>query len=159
MRRLGSLLAVLALGTTLSLACVHFAWNAWTRIDYPERLYTEFAPWRAAIPPTAEVLWLGSAFPVWYLLERPSYWSNTQMSASVYSEEMARALARRELILNSQHTAGDPHADLVGICKNNSALAFFVGPVDMGPTAFPPVEVNKNGFDTVRLYRCADYRN
>jgi hypothetical protein len=150
--------AVLALGATLSLACAHFAWNAWTRIDYPERLFTEFAPWRAAIPPTAQVLWLGSAFPVWYLLERPSYWSNTQMSASVYSEAMARALARRELILASQHTTGDPRADLHAICKNNPALGFFVGPVDMGPTAFPPVEVNKNGFTTVRLYRCADYR-
>lgn len=159
-KQAGVAIAVLALGCSLCAACAQFAWKSWTRIDYPESLHASFAPWREAIPPAAEVLWLApSSFPVWYLIERPSYWSSSQMAASVFSEEMARRLALREHILDSLSSTGSPAQDLQIICKDNPALGFFVSPVDMGPTPFPTIVIeNHVGAGTVRLYRCADHR-
>jgi hypothetical protein len=91
-----SALGALALGIALCAAFGQFGWNAWTRVDYPESERAQFAGWRQQIPPSAQVLWMGSPWPVWYLLERPSYWSASQMAASVYSEPLARELARRQ---------------------------------------------------------------
>jgi len=146
--------AGLGLGIALCAAGAHFCWNAWTRVEYPSRVHEEFASWRAAIPPRSQVLWFTEPFGVWYLLERPSYWSDQQMAASVFSEELTRRLALRELILHTQHSTGDPRADLSLICKNNPALGFFVSPVNMGPTPFPPVALDTA--ETLRLYRCAE---
>ena len=151
--------AILAFGIVLFLGAAPFGWNAWTRIDYPDREHAAFAEWRRQIPPTAQVLWLSSPFPVWYLLERPSYWSTSQMAASVFSEEMARELARRERIMIDQNATSDARGDLALICRNNPSLAFFVSPFDMGPSPFSPVALDGHvGRGTVRLYRCADYR-
>jgi hypothetical protein len=99
-----------------------------------------------------------SPLPVWYLLERSSYWTHDQMAASVYSEAMARELARREWILTSQEVK-DPHQDLIGICHNNPQLGFFVTTIDMGPNSIPTVIIDSYmGAGQVHLYRCADYR-
>ena len=158
-RRTVGAVVVLALGIGLCTAFAHYAWNAWTRVDYPDRIRANFTAWRSQMPPTAQVLWLGSPFPVWYLLERPSYWSVAQMAASVYSEEMARKLALRERILATQQSTGDPIEDLPLICKNHPQLDFFVAPVDMGPTPFGHITVdNTVGAGVVWLYRCADHR-
>lgn len=150
--------AVLALGIGLCVAFAHLAWNAWTRVDLPSRLYTEFAPWRAAIPQTAQVLWADDAFPTWYLLERPSYWSRSQTAASVYSEAMARELARREFVLHAIHeSTHDGHELLVRTCQINSALGYYVVRANAGPTPYPLIKDPKGPGD-LRLYRCADYR-
>jgi hypothetical protein len=103
-------------------------------------------------------LWMGSPWPVWYLLERPSYWSASQMAASVYSEPLARELARREAILMEQNVTSDPRQDLIMICRNNPSLGYFATTFDMGPSPFAPVDLNGAHKGRVRLYRCADHR-
>ena len=158
-RDLASALAVLVLGAGLCAAFGAFAWNSWTRVDIPDRVMAMFAPWRAAIPPAAQVLWFGSSYPVWFMLERPSYWSPTQMAASVFSERMARELALREWVIDKQKATHDARADLAGLCRNNPSLDYFVTPADMGPTPFPAVGIDRaNRDEVVRLYRCADHR-
>jgi hypothetical protein len=153
-----SALGALALGIALCAAFGQFGWNAWTRVDYPESERAQFAGWRQQIPPSAQVLWMGSPWPVWYLLERPSYWSASQMAASVYSEPLARELARREAILMEQNVTSDPRQDLIMICRNNPSLGYFATTFDMGPSPFAPVDLNGAHKGRVRLYRCADHR-
>ncbi|MGH8260750.1 MAG: hypothetical protein ACREUG_13810, partial [Steroidobacteraceae bacterium] len=156
---LPSALAILAAGVVLCGAFAHLAWNAWTRIDVPKALYAEFASWRAAIPEDAQVLWGNDAYPIWFLLERPSYWSLSQTSASVYSESMARDLARREwVILAIRESTRDPRQRMFRTCLENPALGFYVSTSDAGPTRFPAIRDPK-GVGSVRLYRCADYRS
>jgi hypothetical protein len=151
-------LTMLTCGAALCVAAAPLAWKAWTRISIPDRIYARFAPWRQVIPPDAQVLWMQSPLPVWYLLERSSYWTHDQMAASVYSEAMARELARREWILTSQEVK-DPHQDLIGICHNNPQLGFFVTTIDMGPNSIPTVIIDSYmGAGQVHLYRCADSR-
>jgi len=158
-RSLCSALAVLVLGVALCAAFAEFAWNSWTRADISANQYQAFAPWRRAIPPSAQVLWVGgSAYPTWFVLERPSYWSRTQMAASVFSEKMARALALREYVLTGLQVTNDPAADLVRLCRANPPLAFLVNPADMGPTPYPVVVIRQPDRVRLRLYRCADYR-
>lgn len=154
----GGALAVLALGLALCAAFGHLAWNAWTRIDVPPSLLAEFAPWRAAIPPSAQVLWADDVFPTWFVLERPSYWSRSQTSASVYSEAMARELARRQwVILAIRNSIQDPRKRMVETCRSNRELGYYVSVLDAGPTPFPAIRDPK-GPGSLRLYRCADYR-
>jgi len=156
----GSALAVLFLGVALCAAFAQFSWNSWTRIDYPAPVHAQFASWKRVIPPSAQVLWFDAAFPTWFLLDRPSYWSRTQMAASVFSEEMARRLALREWVLTSQRPSGDRRHDLTELCRRNPALDFLVARSDMGHTPFPPIDVRGTGgtSDRIWLYRCADYR-
>jgi len=154
-----SALGALVLGIGLCAAFAQFSWNAWTRIDYPDGERAQFADWRLLIPPTAQVLWLGSPWPTWYLLERPSYWSTSQMAASVYSETLARELARRERIMMEQEATGDQHRDLIMICRNNPSLGFFATTFDMGPSPIAPVDLTGVHRGRIRLYRCADYRS
>jgi hypothetical protein len=158
---LGSAVAVLALGTALCGACAQFAWNSWIswpRGQIPARLYAEFAPWRGAIPEASQVLWGGTAFPTWFLLHRPSYWSRDQTAASVFSEALTREILRRQwTILSIERSTGDPHRILIRTCRDNPALGYFVSPADAGPTPYPIIG-NPRGRGAVRLYRCADYR-
>lgn len=152
-------LAVLALGLALCAAFAHLAFNAWTRIDLPSSLLAEFAPWRAAIPPSAQVLWADDVFPTWFVLERPSYWSRSQTSASVYSEAMARELARRQwVILAIRNSIQDPRKRMIETCRSNRGLGYYVSVLDAGPTPFPAIRDPK-GPGSLRLYRCADYRS
>lgn len=156
-RRLSSAVAVLILGVGLCAAFAHFAWNAWTRADLAG-LYEDFAPWRRVIPERAEVYWSDDAYPTWFLLERPSYWSRTQMSASVFSEPLARELARREwVILAVRNSTHDPRELLVRTCRNNPGLQFYVSAADAGRTPFPSI-ADPKGADSLWLYRCADVR-
>ena len=69
------------LGGVVGIACAisgSIAWHSWTERQYTRASYSAFAPWRAAIPEGAEVLWPGIPVGAWYLLERPSYWSPHQ---------------------------------------------------------------------------------
>lgn len=150
--------AVLTLGLALSGAFMHLAWNAWTRVNLPAQLYAEFEPWRAVIPEHSQVLWGDDAFPIWFLLERPSYWSRSQTSASVYSEAMARELARRQWVIFAvRDSTHDPRQRMVRTCRANPALDYYISAADAGPTPYPAIRDPK-GSDRIRLYRCADYR-
>ena len=156
-----SALAVLTLGMGLCGAFGQFSWNAWInwpRAQIPKALYAEFAPWRQAIPQSATVLWGDFSFPTWYLLHRASYWSRDQMAASVFSEPLARELARREyVILGLERATSKPRRALSRICRNDPVLGYIVSPVNAGPTPYPQLsDVGGKGF--VRLYRCADFK-
>jgi hypothetical protein len=76
----------------------------------------------------------------------------------VYSEPLARELARREAILMEQNVTSDPRQDLIMICRNNPSLGYFATTFDMGPSPFAPVDLNGAHKGRVRLYRCADHR-
>lgn len=153
-----TVLAVATIGIMLCAAVVPLARNAWTRVDLPASLRTEFSSWREIIPPQAQVLWARSAFPTWFLLERPSYWSQTQTAASVFSEDMAREIARRQLVIFAiEDSTHDPRTALIGICRENPSLGYYVSTVYAGPTRYPMIE-NPRGTGALRLYRCADYR-
>jgi len=157
-KNLSSALGVLATAIVLCAAFAHFAWNAWTRIERPPRLHAEFAPWRDAIPQGAQVLWAVNASPVWFLLERPSYWSITQTAASIYSEPMARELARREWVLRAiDDSTRDPRQRMIRTCEANPALGYYILAEDAGYTPFQTIRNPKTG-GSIRLYRCADYR-
>ena len=54
-----------------------------------------FADWRARIPPGTNVLWPTSPPGVWFLLERPSYLSISQLAGVVFSRDLALEGASR----------------------------------------------------------------
>jgi hypothetical protein len=62
----------------------------------------DFADWRAAIPPTSNVLFVpggASAGFIWFTLERPSYLTANQSAGVVFSPETAAEVRRRGEIL------------------------------------------------------------
>jgi hypothetical protein len=73
--------------------------RTWTTEYYPPDVYSAFAPWRAIMPPTAEVLWPANPTRVWLLLERRSYMSNGQLAGLLYSPKMTAELTRRTTAL------------------------------------------------------------
>jgi len=157
-KRPAGALILAALGIGLCAAFARFAWNAWTKVDMTDALYAQFDVWREVIPERAQVLWTDSAYPTWFLLERASYWSQTQNSASVFSEPLARELARREWVITAiRDSAREPRQLLRGLCEENPALDFYVSSIDMGPSPYPLIGDPK-GSASMRLYRCADYR-
>ena len=64
-------------------------------------MQAQFAPWRALIPPGAEVFWPESAPEAWVLLQRPSYLSVVQTSGVVFSRAAALEMQRRALALSA----------------------------------------------------------
>src|SRR5262249_39683327 len=99
------------MATAAAAACVTvfpLGWRTWTRLEYPPQRYTAFAAWRAAIPPGAEVLWPDAPGFLWYVLERPSYWSLNQMAGSVFSRAGAVSLLQREAAVSSVLPALQP---------------------------------------------------
>lgn len=160
-RNLAVAVTILALGLTLCVGFGEFSWNSWInwpRAQFSQKRLNSFAPWRRAIPPRAQVLWGDTAVPTWFLLHRASYWSREQTAASVFSEPMARLLARRSWIIRSiDQSSHNPNTALVRTCQSSPKLAFVVSTVNAGPTPYPLLN-NPQGHGKVRLYRCADYR-
>lgn len=158
---LASAIGIVALGLVLCAGFAQFSWNSWVnwpRAQFSATLVRDFAPWRRAIPARAQVLWGDSAVPVWFLLHRASYWSREQTAASVFSEPMARMLARREwAIVAVAKSTRDPHKVMVRTCRANPALGFYATTAGAGPTPYPAVKT-PSGAGIFRLYRCADYR-
>lgn len=155
---LASALATATLGLGLCTAFAHLAWNAWTQVDITDALYAKFDAWRIAIPERAQVLWSDSVFPTWFLLERASYWSRNQNSASLFSEPLARELARREFVITTdRNSTRVPRLQLLRLCHDNPTLDFYVSSVDMGSSPFPLIGDPKSTA-MLRLYRCTDQR-
>jgi hypothetical protein len=88
-----TILGVLAAATCVALA--PDAWRRWSQQRYTPALVAEFAPWRALIPPGAEVFWSESPLETWILLQRPSYISVAQSSGMLFSRASALELQRR----------------------------------------------------------------
>jgi hypothetical protein len=67
----------------------------------PFRVYIETAelgshPFSRIVQPHQEVLWHGNAEAPWVMMQRKSYFSDTQRSGQVFSREMALELTRRK---------------------------------------------------------------
>jgi hypothetical protein len=80
--------------------------------------YRAFESWRGRIPEGTNVLWPTAPVGVWYLLERPSYISISQLAGIVFSRDLALEGARRAERLSSffdpRWVMGDPaHAEQV----------------------------------------------
>lgn len=160
-RSLVSALSVLMLGIGLCSAVAPYAWQSWygwAIAQIPQRTYEEFAPWRRAVPRSAQVIWGSRAFPTWFLLHRPSYLSHDQMSASVFSERLTRDLTHRAQVIRSvEESTDEPRKVVARTCRSSPMLGFYVSQVDAGPTPYPILE-NPRGHGYLRLYRCANYR-
>jgi hypothetical protein len=79
------------------------AYRTWTTERFSPAAYSTFAPWRAIIPETSEVLWPTFPTGVWILLERRSYLSGDQLAGLLYSpgliaEMNVRAAALKSLV-------------------------------------------------------------
>jgi hypothetical protein len=160
------------------------AWHSWTGYTYTSALRARYAPWREAIPADAEVFWAGSPVTIWYLLERPGYWSPPQSAGDIFSRDKALETRRRALsVLAALEDAGrrhppDPnpnspwyrpphqarpenldHDAAAAVCSD-SALSFIVSRMPLGRATVYP-EVVPNPAEPERhlwLYRCADLR-
>jgi hypothetical protein len=153
--------AIVVCGAALCGAFAQFSWNTWNRwprAQLSKPLISEFAPWRRVIPQSAKVLWADSAFPTWFLLHRPSYWSREQMAAAVFSEPLSWTLTRRKLVIDTiAKSTHDPHLILTRTCQSNPALGYIIFGRDAGPTPYPSLK-NPRGAGILRLYNCSAFR-
>ena len=85
-----------ALAALVCLLLLPFGWATWTEVRYAPDQIAAFATWRRVIPPDAEVLWPDETSDVWFLLQRPSFWSLDQMAGQVFSRELAALATQRE---------------------------------------------------------------
>ncbi len=146
----------------------------------------EFADWRAAIPPTSNVLMVPttkSAAFVWFTLGRPSYLSVDQSAGVIFSPATAREVRRRSEILaplgdpdwrilsaitkdRQRREAGLPSkpappplkltAGMLTSVCSDPALGFVVAEPNVG---FNPVtHVHPGGWNRWNLYDCRRVR-
>lgn len=178
--------AAIALMVLVGSSCVWLLtcnWPSYAAEYYTPKLAELFAPWRAAIPPRAEVLWPETALSSWYLLERPSYWSAQQVAGGLFSRDQAIIMEHRTgllrtvmrnsglLVLNgtrqevakAEQTAlpNVAHMDanaFRAICAD-SELQYVVSRTPLGSSPFPPViDLPSRINGKLYLYRCADLR-
>lgn len=148
--------AILVVGATLCAALMPFAWKSWTDFAPSVQMQAKFSPWRRAIPRTAEVYTPGMPLIPWFLLERRSYWSTSQMSGAVFSRTTAITLLRRERLLDDLHRARNSKHALAALCAADRAIGFVVTSANMGPTPFKPVILGDRRIGAVlRLYSCS----
>jgi hypothetical protein len=158
--------------------------HSWTRFFYTPARHQQYAEWRDHLPARAEVLWPEQPMAVWYLLERPSYWSIIQTAGNVFSRPAAVELDRRIGNSRSALMASSAYAklaqdadfvkqlhlwtpgsleslDLAGfpILCADPALGYFVTARRVGPTAFAPITPNPDKPNRhFYLYSCKDFR-
>jgi hypothetical protein len=95
---LRSIRALCAFAIVSALACLAVSPSAirsWSHPYYTPTLRAAFAESRSQLRPNAEVLWPESPVGVWYLLDRPSYWSLPQMAGPIFSRAATLQLDRR----------------------------------------------------------------
>ncbi len=90
-----------ALGLILLLSLLPYSLQTWRHTKYAEERYQAFAPWRAAIPESAEVLWPDPPQVPWFELGRASFWSLYQMAGMVFSRDATMVGTSRETALES----------------------------------------------------------
>lgn len=151
-----------------------YTWRSYTGVYYTPKLASLFAPWRAAIPGRAEVLWPDTALSTWYLLERPSYWSAEQVAGGLFSSQQAIIMERRtDLVRTVMNNSGPlpangstlhtnvAHMDsdaLRATCADPE-LQYVVSRAQLARTPFPPVtDLPSRTNGKLYLYRCADLR-
>jgi hypothetical protein len=147
----------------------------WTREEYTGAPFRAFAPWRELIPQRSEVLWFDSPVATWLLLQRPSYLSNQQMSAGLFSRtaaiEMKSRVDRLDAYLASEdgvawrdqpERSGPPRAladipvpPLAEVCAAAPDVKFVVTRKNVAamPVATTPPGLPSR-YNDVQLYRC-----
>lgn len=159
-----------------------FTWANCTDAYYTPERADLFAPWRAVIPLTAEVVWLENPVGTWFLLDRPSYTSADQIAGAIFSKEKALLVRRRMSAETAVLRASSPiSTDGLRSNPDTTLSPLKVLPLtlegmralctdpDLGyvvnwsapvPTPFPPVTVDstrENG--KLYLYRCTNLRS
>jgi hypothetical protein len=86
-------------GILLMLAAIPRGLEAWTAQRYSGANNAAFADWRAQMPPNSQVFWYEHLQETWFLLERPSYLTRSQMGGVVFSHELVDEFVRRALVL------------------------------------------------------------
>jgi hypothetical protein len=172
-RRSAVLLA--GLGAVLLLSVLPYSVQAWTQPRYPQDRYQAFAPWRAVIPESADVLWPDPPPVPWFELGRASYWSLYQMAGMVFSRDVTMVSTSREtavtpvLPLLGRALTSTHHYSLTASPKDQpDALAapcrlpdvtFYASWLKLGPTPYPPVAPDdENPHELLYLYRCSNDR-
>ncbi len=171
-----SAVLVAGLGAVLLLSVLPYGVQAWTQSRYPEDRYQAFAPWRAAIPPSAEILWPDPPPAAWFELGRASYWSLYQMAGMVFSRDVTMVSTSREtavtpvLPLLGRVLSGTKHYSLTASPKDPAGalatpcrlpgITFYASWINLGPTPYPPVAPDdENPHEMLYLYRCSNPRH
>lgn len=183
LRRSNSNAIKLPLAVAGALLCawlIPFDWRDYTHVLYTPELAGRLAPWRAAIPPQAEVLWPDSPVGTWYLLQRPSYWSADHVAGAIFSRKKALLVQRRTLAVTAVVKTSNPiprdeiagheqtrlaetasHMDSkagIAVCADPD-LKYVVSWTPLAATPFPAIRVDSSEADgTLYLYRCTDLR-
>ena len=178
-------LTPMLLAALFCVCLIPHAWRCYTGAYYTPRLANQFAPWRAQIPPHAEVLWPDTALSAWYLLDRPNYWSRQQIAGGIFSQQQALLWTRRsgvirtamrnsnllprngtpEEIAQATETMFPSDLELMDLkalrsmCGDHD-LQYVVSESRLTETTLPPVVLDPSkATGTLHLYRCADLRH
>jgi hypothetical protein len=84
-------------GVIALIAIIPCAAHDWSAVGYPAGIYEAFRAWRSLIPVGTEVLWVGNPLKAWIYLERPSYYSEQQLSTTLFSRTAATVMHQRLL--------------------------------------------------------------
>jgi len=161
---------LLASALAMSAACgllLPVAAAAWSRVIFTPALSQAFGSWRRLIPIGDEVYWPTDALSCWVLLERPSYLSQEQSTAAVFSRKAGFEFERRSLRLEALEESRKFHfvsttfpdssaPSLKTICDDTRATYFVTGydlkgapPLALAPAGVAPY------YRMLRLYRCS----
>jgi len=155
-----------AMGAVLLLSLMPFGMIAWSTARFPEDKVQAFAPWRAAIPESADILWPDPPPIAWFELGRASYWSLYQMSGLVFSRDVTMISIKREAEVapvlpmlarpSGKIESGDsPQRTLASSPCDVPGITFYASWTNLGPTPYPAVapDVN-NPKESLYLYHC-----
>ncbi len=170
-RRSAVLLA--GLGAALLLSVLSYGVITWTHQKYPPERVQAFAPWRAAIPESAEVLWPDPPPAEWFELGRASYWSLYQMAGMVFSRDVTLLSTSRETAVTpllpvlGRTLTTDRHYALAPQAKDGQAqdtapcrthgITYYASWAELGPSAYPAVAPDpEKPKELLYLYHCGD---
>ena len=165
--------ALTALAAVLIAVClgqVSDSWGRWSANRFPPAAIDALAPWRALLPPDAEVFWSEEPLATWELLQRPSYISVVQSAGNLFSRTTAMELVRRVQglkdvvppraffdfdVLQGAGVAPSPEQQ-EAVCA--AAPSLFL--VASGPMRWAPIarvsRAMRHSLGALALYRCSD---
>jgi hypothetical protein len=156
-------------------ACVSLApktWRGWTHQQFPPTLVQQFKPWRALIPPDAQVLWPESPIESSLLLNRPDYLSLVQTTGLVFSRPNAMELWRRAVALSAVVTPesffqfsanglspGPSREQLERACQGTDVQFLVTAAALSWPSVAALPKTVWHSSRELQLYRCSDRGN
>jgi hypothetical protein len=170
-RRSAMLLA--GLGAVLLLSVLSYSVQTWTHRKYTDDRVQAFAPWRAAIPESAEVVWPDPPPAEWFELGRANFWSLYQMAGMVFSRDVTMVSTSRETAVTpllpmlgrtltpDRHYAPaagsqSPQASTSALCRLHG-VTFFASWADLGSSLYPAVAPDPaKPNEMLYLYSCGE---